>query len=103
MIKRRNVKCGAETDIKKLEIGVDTVYRRYNIHDYEDSEGNKGYEYDEDEMTIAEYLRDEYPEGKQLTEDAIGEITIFLGELQDQFDNAIAELTTYIAEVTNDV
>ena len=76
MIKRKNVLCG-DNYPQELEINVDTVYRRYNIHPYTDAEGNQGYEYDEDEMTLLEYFREAVPNNEK----ALGELSILIGSL----------------------
>lgn len=92
MIIRKNVKCGNQMP-SILEINVDTVYKRNNIHPYTDSNGNEGYEYDEIELTTTEYLREIYPQNEQ----AVGELGILIATFQAQTDAAIAELSLAIA------
>lgn len=76
MIKYTNVHCG-NIPPQEVEINVDTVYKRYNIHTYIDNDGNQGYEYDEDQMTLLEYLRETVPNNEK----ALGEISILLANL----------------------
>lgn len=76
MIKRKDVLCG-DNYPQELEINVDTVYRRYNIRPYTDQEGRDGYIYDEDELTLLEYLREAVPNNEK----ALGEISILLANL----------------------
>lgn len=76
MIKRKDVLCG-DNYPQELEINVDTVYRRYNIRPYTDQEGRDGYIYDEDELTLLEYLRETVPNNEK----ALGEISILLANL----------------------
>ena len=103
MIKRYNVKAGADYAIPELEVCVDTVYKRYNIHTYEDSDGNAGYEYDEDEMTLVEYFRDSLPENQTLTNEALGELSILFGLYQQEVDETLAELSILLQGAINDV
>lgn len=76
MVKRKDVLCG-DNYPQELEINIDTVYRRYNIRPYTDQEGKDGYIYDEDELTLLEYLRETVPNNEK----ALGEISILLANL----------------------
>lgn len=53
-----------------LEVNIDTVYKRYNIHQTEE-----GYEYDEEQYEMIEYLRDVIPQ----LELAIAELSALIG------------------------
>lgn len=73
MITNYDVICG-DNYPQELEINVDTVYKRYNIRRYTDFEGNKGYQYDEDQMTLEEYFKKAIPEIQQ----ALAELSILI-------------------------
>lgn len=96
MIKRKNVLCGKESYPLELEINVDTVYRRYNIHEYINTDGIEGYEYDEDEMSLVEYFKDSLPKNQAITEATLGELSILLATYQEQVDQTLAELSILI-------
>lgn len=102
MISRREVHCGADKPAE-LVIGVDTVYKRYNIHQYSDSEGIEGWEYDEDELTLPEYFREAFPEGQAISEAALGEFSIILAEYQEQVDATLGELSILLEEALANV
>ena len=102
MIKRYNVHCGPDEPLELL-LDKDTVYKRYNIHKYTDQDGNVGWEYDEDELTITEYFREVVPEHQQITEEALGELSEYLANYQEQVDNAIGELSELIGEALGNV
>lgn len=103
MIKRYGVLTGGEVYPQELEINVDTVYKRYNIHSYVDSEGKQGYEYDMDEMTLVEYFRNSIPENQVLTEETLGELSILLGQYQEEIDKTLGELSILLAEASQNV
>lgn len=102
MITRRNVLCGAQSP-NELEINVDTVYKRYNIHPYIDNDGNNGFEYDEDEMTLVEYFRKTMPENQELTEKTLGELSTLFAVYQEQVDATLGELSILVEEALNNV
>ena len=56
--------------IRFLKEDINTVYKRFNIHEIED-----GYEYDEEQYGMVEYLRDALPQ-MQL---AIAELSALIG------------------------
>jgi hypothetical protein len=99
MITRLGIQSGHDQYPLELEVNVDTVYKRYNIHEIIDHEGNPGYEYDVKEMTLLEYFRDALPENQLLNEESIGELSILIGEYQAQVDNTLAELSILLEEV----
>ncbi len=102
MIHRKNVKCG-DTKPAEIEMSVDTVFKRTNIHQYSDSEGNHGYEYDEDELTLLEYFRESLPENQDITEETLGELSTVFALYQSQIDQTLAELSLLIEEVMDRV
>jgi len=101
MIKRYNVLRQKDTNVPELEVNVDTVYKRYNIHTMIDSEGNENWEYDEDELTLVEYFRDSLPENQQITEQTLGELSILLSNYQQEVDSTLAELSILIGGISN--
>ena len=76
MIRIEGVLSSAET-VKKIEVNVDTVYRRENIKQVEDAEGNKLWQYDETQYTLAEYHKEVLPE----LENAIAELSMLVSTL----------------------
>lgn len=76
MIKIDGVLSSAET-VKKIEVNVDTVYKRENIKQVEDAEGNKQWQYDETQYTLAEYSTLVLPE----IEAAIAEMSMLVSAL----------------------
>lgn len=74
---------------KKLEINVDTVYKRKNIQSSKNEEGRIEYVYEEEQYTIPEYMREIVPEN----EESLGELSMLLAAYQLQTDLAIAELS----------
>ena len=103
MITRYGVKAGKDREIPELEVGTDTVYKRYNIHTYIDSDGNEGYEYDEDELSLIEYFKDTLPEDREITEKTLGELSTLFSLYQQQVDSTLAELSILLGEVINNV
>lgn len=93
MVHIKNVRCGINDKPNSIRIDVDTVYKAYNIHQITDNEGNNGWEYDEDQYTITEYLRDTVPVNENITEQTLGELSILFATYQVQVDAAIAELS----------
>lgn len=98
MIKYTNVHCG-DTPPQEVEINVDTVYKRYNIHTYIDNDGNQGYEYDEDQMTLLEYFKEIIP----ADEKALGELSILFATYQMQINKTLGELSMLIQGVNSNV
>lgn len=86
-----NVRC-LDNPPQKLEINVDTVYKRYNINSFVNEDDRVEYLYDEDQYTISEYLKDIVPENEK----GLGELTVLLAQYQSQIDSAIAELSLVI-------
>ena len=76
MLKIDGVLSSAET-VKKIEVNVDTVYKRENIKQVEDAEGNKQWQYDETQYTLAEYSTMVLPE----IEAAIAEMSMLVSAL----------------------
>lgn len=76
MLKIDGVLSSAET-VKKIEVNVDTVYKRENIKQVEDAEGNKLWQYDETQYTLAEYSTLVLPE----IEAAIAEMSMLVSAL----------------------
>lgn len=87
----------SRTEIPKLEINVDTVYLRSNIHEIENKEGYKEWEYTEKQMNILEYLKEIVPQNQEITDTAVSELSILFSAYQSQVDSAIAELSMLIA------
>ena len=86
------VRC-LDTPPKEIEIGVDTIFKRYNIQSFKNEENRDEFIYEEDQLTIDEYLRDVVPENQDLTETTLGELSILFANYQLQTDLAIAELS----------
>ena len=84
MIHRVGVLCAKETKVLPFEVNVDTVYRRYNIESYVGPTNEEGWKYDEDELTLVEYLKEAVPENQELTNEALGELTILLTLYQQE-------------------
>ena len=76
MIRIEGVLSSAET-VKKIEVNVDTVYRRENIKQVEDAEGHKLWQYDETQYSLAEYHKEVLPE----LENAIAELSMLVSTL----------------------
>ena len=56
MITRKNVR-GSQKAVLERELNKDTVYLRSNIHQIEDKQGHKMWEYDVVEMSYEEYYK----------------------------------------------
>ena len=98
---RHNVHSGNRP--QEVELNVDTVYYRTNIHTCLNDEGNEEYEYDEKELTFEEYFRKTIPTNQNITEETLGELSILFAAYQEQTDEAIAELSLALEEAINNV
>ena len=96
MIELKGVK-GTQLKVPKLEVNVDTVYIRDNIIEKQDEDGNKYWEYDEIQLTLAEYFKSIIPENEK----AIGELSLLFSSYQSQVDSALAELSILIGGMSN--
>ena len=56
MTTRKNVR-GSQKTVLERELNKDTVYLRSNIHQIEDKQGHKFWEYDVQEMSYEEYYK----------------------------------------------
>lgn len=95
MIKYHNVHGDAKP--KELELSPTILYKRSNIHEYTEKNGEEehsGWEYDEEQYSLEEYFRQVVPNN----ENAVTELTTLIATMQEQMDSAITELTTLIAE-----
>ena len=87
---------GSQEKVAPIEINIDTVYIRKNIHRIKDLENDKElWEYDEEQIPIIEYFKKIIPEN----EDAIGELSAIFSAQQQQYDKAIAELNILIGSL----
>ena len=103
MIKRFNVQCGVDKP-NELEIGLSSVFKRYNIHQITDAEDREGWEYDETEMSLDEYFRDSIPDNQILTEKTLGELSCVIAMYQEQVDATLGELSILLQEaISNNV
>lgn len=74
---------GTQEKVLPLEINVDTVYIRENIQPDEE-----GWVYDETQMTLLEYFRQNIPQLEETTDKAIAELSLlFLS-----FNNRLEQL-----------
>lgn len=94
MVVRKNVH-GTQLSVPEREVNVDTVYLRTNIHQI-DTEKGKVWEYDEQQMTIAEYLKITVPKNEDTFDAAIAELTILFVEYQQKMEEELAQLRTVI-------
>ena len=86
MVEYKNVQ-GTQETVPQLEINVDTVYIRSNIHRTsvqmnEEEEPIEVWEYDEQQYTIAEYLKKVLPENQATTDAAIAELSMLIASMQ---------------------
>ena len=86
MVEYKNVQ-GSQETVPQLEINVDTVYIRSNIHRIsvqmnEEEEPIEVWEYDEQQYTIAEYLKKALPENQATTDAAIAELSMLIASMQ---------------------
>lgn len=79
MLKLKNVRSSMET-IPELDINVDTVYIRNNIHRIINQDNIEEWEYDEKQLSIDEYLRDTVPTNQNLTEETLAELSILFSK-----------------------
>lgn len=87
---------GTQDFIEPIEINVDTVYKRNNIRQIENNEGNLVWEYDEIQMSIEEYLKEAVPNNQKDTDNALAELMQVFYEYQTQMDETVAELSILI-------
>lgn len=92
----KNVR-GTQITVPETEINIDTVYLRSNIHQVQDEEGNFLWEYDEQQLTVPEYLKIIVPQNQEISDNAITELLTLFVSYQEQVDNAIADLTILLA------
>lgn len=83
---------GTQKEIPELEINVDTVYIRENIHQITKDE-KTFWEYDEKQLSILEYLKDIVPKNQEISDNALAELCNLFVAYQEQIDNAIAEMS----------
>ena len=87
---------GTQKEIPELEINVDTVYIRENIHQITEDE-KTFWEYDEKQLSILEYLKDIVPKNQEISDNALAELCNLFVAYQEQIDNAIAEISILLA------
>lgn len=87
---------GTQDFIEPIEINVDTVYKRNNIKQIKNAEGNLVWEYDEIQMSIEEYLKEAVPNNQKDTDNALAELMQIFCEYQTQMDKTVAELSILI-------
>lgn len=84
MVEYKNVH-GTQETVPELEINIDTVYIRSNIHkttvNMGEDEHIEVWEYDEQQYTIPEYLNKVLPENQKTTDTAIAELSMLVGGL----------------------
>ena len=97
MIIIKNVQ-GTQITVPEIEINVDTVYLRTNIHQIQNEEGDSLWEYDEQQLTIPEYLKIIVPQNQEISDNAIAELLTLFSSYQQQVDSAIADLSTLLTE-----
>ena len=85
MISRTNVH-GTQEKVPQLEINIDTVYIRSNIHQIEvqtdTKESRMEWEYNEEEYSLQEYLNKVLPENQATTDAAIVELSMLIASMQ---------------------
>lgn len=92
---------GSQEEVKPVELNVDTVYLRSNIHRTMNTEGLEVWEYDERQMNIVDYLREIVPENQEISDNAIAELSTLFIAYQEQTDNALAELSIALGGLAN--
>lgn len=97
MIIIKNVQ-GTQITVPEIEINVDTVYLRTNIHKIQNEEGDYLWEYDEQQLTIPEYLKIIVPQNQEISDNAIAELLTLFSSYQQQVDSAIADLSTLLTQ-----
>lgn len=97
MIIIKNVQ-GTQITVPEIEINVDTVYLRTNIHQIQNEEGDSLWEYDEQQLTIPEYLKIIVPQNQEISDNAIAELLTLFSSYQQQVDSAIADLSTLLIQ-----
>ena len=97
MIIIKNVQ-GTQITVPEIEMNVDTVYLRTNIHQIQNEEGDSLWEYDEQQLTIPEYLKIIVPQNQEISDNAIAELLTLFSSYQQQVDSAIADLSTLLTE-----
>ena len=88
-------------DKRPLIINHDTVYLRSNFKEVVDGEGTVGYEFEERQLTLLEYLKEAFPENQVSTDKAIAELLLLFSAYQESVDTAIAELSVLLGGIQN--
>lgn len=91
MIIRKGVH-GTQVTVPERELNIDTVYLRSNIHQIEDKQGRKIWEYDEKQMSFMEYFKATVPKSEDNLNAAIVELSLLLAAYKQETDAKIALL-----------
>lgn len=97
LIKRIDV-IGSQASVPSTEISVHTAFVRSNIRRVV-IDGVSYWQYDEIEMSILDYLKQQLPINQEISDQSFAEITTVLADYQKQVDQAIGELSILIGGV----
>lgn len=92
---------GSQKVVEPIEINVDTVYIRENITKITNSDEKEIWQYDEKQLSLAEYLKELVPSNQEISDNAIAELLVLFSQYQQQTDNAIAELSIALGGIEN--